>query len=94
LGTRFCRQIYILLEINKKYTVSQAARLKTIMMNFSGSVVNLQPFHAMHPIILPFAMAWMAKGEFSGGIVVSGLNTVEYSLFYQFIHSMPTLLGR
>ena len=62
------------------------------MMNFSGSVVNLQPFHAMHPSILPFAMAWMAKGEFSGGIVVSV--ELEYSLFYQFIRSMPTLLER
>ena len=84
--------VELLLEINKNYTVSQAARFKIIIMNFSGSVVNLQPFHAMHPSILPFAMAWMAKGEFSGGIVVSV--ELEYSLFYQFIRSMPTLLER
>lgn len=85
--------VELLLEINKNYTgtsTSQAAWFKIIMMNFSGSVVNQQPFHAMHPSILPFAMAWMAKGEFSSGIVVSV--ELEYSLFCQFIPSMPTLL--
>ena len=91
--------IEYLLGINhNSSSISQAARFKIILSHFLGSVVDLQPFTAMHTSILPFATAWMAKGEFVGlsdkDDVFSIHRSCEYNLLYQFIRSMPMLLER
>ena len=89
---------YILRVNHDSSSISQAARFKIMGRYFSGSVVDLEPFTAMHPSILPFAIAWMAKGD---GVnfcdrdrLFSIFRSLEYNLVYQFIRSMPTLLER
>jgi hypothetical protein len=61
---RFC----LLFGINRDNSVSQAAWFKIIISHFSGNKINLQPFTAMDSSILPFAIAWMANGEYSGRV--------------------------
>jgi hypothetical protein len=89
---------YILRVNHNSSSISQAARFKIMGRYFSGSVVDLQPFTAMHPSILPFAIAWMAKGDCvdfcDRDRLFSIFRSHEYNLVYQFIRSMPTLLER
>jgi hypothetical protein len=97
LGDIVLHTEYLLRINHNSSSISQAARLKIIMRHFSGSV-NLQPFTAMHPSILPFAIAWMAKGDCvdfcDRDRLFSIFRSREYNLVYQFIRSMPTLLER
>ena len=90
LRRRFCLH----LGINRDNSVSQAARLKIIISHFSGNKINLQPFTAMDSSILPFAIAWMANGEYSGRVEFTRLyRSSACTLLYQFLLSMlPTIL--
>jgi hypothetical protein len=60
LGDIVLHTEYLLRINHNSSSISQAARLKIIMRHFSGSV-NLQPFTAMHPSILPFALLGWQK---------------------------------
>ncbi len=84
----------LLFRINRHNSVSQAARLNIIISHFSGNKINLQHFTAMDSSILPFAIAWMANGEYSGGDEYTRLHrSSSRTLLYQFLLSMlPTLL--
>ena len=91
--------IEFILRVNhNSSSISQAARFKILGRYFSGSDVDLQPFTAMHPSILPFAIAWMAKGDCvdfcDRDRLFSIFRSRECNLLYQFIRSMPTLLVR
>lgn len=59
------------------------------MSNYSDENINFQPFTGMHSSLLPFAMAWMGKGDVSYEHTYS--YDYGYNLLYQFVRSMPTL---
>ena len=82
----------MLLKINRDYSVSQAARLKIIIIHYSNDNIDLQPFTGMHSSLLPYAMAWMGKGNLQN--MKTNFLDYDYNLLYQFVRSVPTLFER
>jgi hypothetical protein len=72
------KEVTYLLNINKFYNRSQAARLKIIKTHFSGPTINMQPFGEMEVRVRPHAIAWMAKED----------------NLYQWLRTMPLLLEK
>jgi hypothetical protein len=70
------------LQINRKNSVSQAARLKIIKTHFSGSNINTTPFIVMELKVLPNAISWMGRDR--------GISEIN-DLLYTFVRSMPSL---
>jgi hypothetical protein len=68
----------LLLLNKKKICDSQAARLKIIMMHFSGSKISMLPFVNMDLIVRPHAIAWMFRDLHS----------------YELLRAMPSLLEK
>jgi hypothetical protein len=69
------------LQINRDYSVSQAARLKIIKTHFNGSNINTTPFAVMELKILPTAISWMGR---ECGSEIS-------DLLFAFVRSMSSL---
>jgi len=70
------------LQINRDYSVSQAARLKIIKTHFSGSNINTTPFTAMELKVLPNAISWMGRE--------CGISEIN-DLLFVFVRSTPLL---
>lgn len=52
-----------LLKLNSENNASQAASLKIIESNFSGSEINMQPFMDLDLSVKPLAIAWMVRDK-------------------------------
>jgi hypothetical protein len=70
------------LQINRDYSVSQAARLKIIKMHFSGSNISTTPFTVMELKVLPTAISWMGRE--------CGMSEIS-DLLFAFVRSTPSL---
>jgi hypothetical protein len=70
------------LQINRDYSVSQAARLKIIKTHFSGSNINTTPFTVMELKGLPNAISWMGRE--------CGMSEIS-DLLFAFVRSMPLM---
>lgn len=83
----FPRDLRMCLSINRGNDRIQAARLKIIWKHFSGRVINVQPLTDMELNVLPHAIAWIGRDS-------NDHRREELSLMFQFVRSMPALLGR
>jgi hypothetical protein len=70
------------LQINRDYSVNQAARLKIIKTHFSGSNINTTPFAVMELKVLPTAISWMGRE--------CGMKEIS-NLLFAFVRSMSSL---
>lgn len=75
-------ELRFLLRIKRENSISQAASIEIIRIQYSGSVIKTQIFTNLEVTVLPSAISWMGRDGGSNGIG---------DLVFAFICSMPVL---